>query len=352
MHREPQRTNSEETMKSALIRTSAAIALTMAISFAPALRAQDSKAPAPSAGAATVHMVVTEETVSGDANPPAITAQDIQVKSGKDRLKVSNLIPAQGDQAGLQLFIAIDDTCTTDLGSLLSDVRAFIAAQPKTTVIGVGYMANAQTQIVQNFTEDKDAAAKAVRLPLGRLSSMDSPYLSLQDLIKRWPVSKLRREVIIITDGIDRLRNFGSGFGSRGGFGPGAINNYANMSPDVDAASRAAQKAGVIVYSIYAQGVGSAGRNYWEATIGQSGISQISDETGGESFILGVQNVPSFQPYFGSIQRMLNSQYFLVFQVTPLKKADLRPVKVTTEVPNTEIVSAKNVLVPGAGDKQ
>ncbi len=344
-------------MKSVLIRTSAAIALTMAISFAPALRAQDSTAPAPSAGAATVHMVVTEETVSGDANPPAITAQDIQVKSGKDRLKVSNLIPAQGDQAGLQLFIAIDDTCTTDLGSLLSDVRAFIAAQPKTTVIGVGYMANAQTQIVQNFTEDKDAAAKAVRLPLGRLSSMDSPYLSLQDLIKRWPVSKLRREVIIITDGIDRLRNYG-GYGGRGGAGGGAfgaggpINSFANQSPDVDSTSRAAQRAGVIVYSIYAQGVGAAGRNYWEATIGQSGISQISDETGGESFILGVQNVPSFQPYFGTIQRMLNSQYFLVFRVTPLKKADLRPVKITTEVPNTEIVSAKNVLVPGAGDKQ
>ncbi len=234
---------------------------------------------------------------------------------------MTNLIPAQGDQAGLQLFIAIDDTCTTDLGSLLSDVRSFIATQPKTTVIGVGYMSNAQTRVVQNFTDDKDAASKAVRLPLGQLSSMDSPYLSLQALIKNWPVSKLRREVIIITDGIDRLRNYGGGFGARGGFGPGAINSYANMSPDVDATSRAAQSAGVIVYSIYAQGVGSAGRSFWEATIGQSGISQISDETGGESFILGVQNVPSFQPYFATIQRMLNSQYFLLFQVTPLKKA-------------------------------
>ena len=315
-------------MKFALIRTSSAFALTLAISFAPALLAQDSKAVAPSGGGATVHMVVTEEPVRGEANPSAITAQDIQVKSGKDRLKVNNLIPAQGDQAGLQLFIAIDDTCTTDLGTLLSDVRAFIAAQPKTTVIGVGYMSNAQTKIVQNFTDDKDAASKAVRLPLGQLSSMDSPYLSLQDLIKRWPVSKLRREVVIITDGIDRLRNYGGGNGPRGAggaFGSSTINNFANMSPDVDSTSRAAQRAGVIVYSIYAQGVGSAGRNFWEATVGQSGISQISDETGGESFILGVQNVPSLQPYFATVQRMLNNQYFLVFQVTPLKKADLRP---------------------------
>ncbi len=243
---------------------------------------------------------MTAETVRGDGGPAALTAQDVQIKSGKDRLKVNALIPAQGDQAGLQLFILIDDTSTTELGSVLSDLKSFIAAQPKTTTIGVGYMSNAQTQIVQNFTDDKDAAAKAVRLPLGQLSAMDSPYLSLQDLVKRWPVSKVRREVIMITDGIDRLRNYGGG----GGFGPGgfggggrnSINQYSNMSPDVDSASQAAQKSGVIVYSIYAQGVGSAGRSFFAANIGQSGISQVSEETGGESFSLGVQTVPSFQP--------------------------------------------------------
>jgi hypothetical protein len=341
-------------MNSVSIRTGAAAALALAVSFAPSLYAQDQK-PASASGTATVHMVVTEETVRGDAAPAAITAQDVQVKSGKDRLKVSALIPAQGDQAGLQLFILIDDTSTTELGSVLSDLRTFIAAQPKTTTIGVGYMSNAQTQIVQNFTDDKDAAAKAVRLPLGQLSAMDSPYLSLEDLIKRWPQSKIRREVLMISDGIDRLRNYGNGggFGRGGGFGASSsLNLYSSMSPDVDSASQSAQKSGVIVYSIYAQGVGSAGRSFWEATIGQSGISQISDETGGESFSLGVQNVPSFQPYLATIQRMLNNQYFLVFQVEPLKKAALRPIKITTEIPNVEIVSAKNVLVPGGADKK
>jgi hypothetical protein len=343
----------EEPMNSATLRMSTAAALLLAISFAPAVRAQDKDADAAS-GTATAHVVVTAEAVRGDGAPGALTAKDVQLKSGKTSLKVSGLIPAQGDNAGLQLFIAIDDTCTTDLGVLLSDIRSFVQAQPKTTVVGVGYMSNAQTRIVQNFTDDKDAAAKAIRLPLGQLSSMDSPYLSLQDLIKRWPVSKLRREVIFITDGIDRLRNFGGGgsFGG-GGFGPGrSVNSFANMSPDVDSTSRAAQRSGVIVYSIYAQGVGSAGRSFWEATVGQSGISQISDETGGESFILGVQNVPSLQPYFNTIERMLNNQYFLIFQVTPLKKADLRPIKATTEISNTEIVSAKNALFPGTGDKQ
>jgi hypothetical protein len=332
-------------------RTAAAAALLVAALVAsPSLRAQDSKQAAPAGGTQPAALVVTAEPVKGDGAPAALTAQDVQVRVAKDRVKVNDLIAAQGDRAGLQLFILIDDTCTTDLGSLLGDVRAFIAAQPKTTTVGVGYMSNATTQIAQNFTEDKDAAAKAVRLPLGRLSSMDSPYLSLQDLIKRWPPSKIRREVVMITDGIDRLRNFGGG--GAGGFGPrSSINSYSNMSPDVDSTSNAAQKSGVIVYGIYAQGVGSAGRSFWSANVGQSGISQISEETGGESFILGTQNAVSFQPYFNTIQRMLNNQYFLIFQVTPLKKADLRQVKISTEITNVEIVSAKNVLVPGGGAK-
>jgi hypothetical protein len=345
-------------MNSVSIRTSAAAALLLAFAFVPALRAQDAKQDAKQAATAAttpVAIVVTAEAVKGDAAPAAITAQDVQVKSGKDRLKVNNLIPAQGEQAGLQLFILIDDTCTTDLGSLLSDIRSFVAAQPKTTVVGVGYMSNAQTQIVQNFTADKDVASKAIRLPLGQLSSMDSPYLSLSDLIKRWPVSKLRREVIMFTDGIDRLRNYGNGagFGGRGDLGPRAsVNSFASMSPDVDSSSRAAQRSGVIVYSIYAQGVGFVGRSFWEATIGQSGISQISEETGGDSFILGTQNVPSFEPYLETIQRRLNNQYFLLFQATPLKKADLRPIRVTTEISNVEIVSAKNALFPGGAEKK
>lgn len=338
-------------MKSRIANLTAACLLAAAISFAPVVRAQDadkSKDAAPAKSTAQVYMVVTDEAVKGDAAPAAVTAQDIQVRIGKDRVKVERLIPAQGADAGLQLFILIDDTSDVSLGSLLSDVRAFIAAQPATTTIGVGYMSNATVNIVQNFTSDKDAAAKAVRLPMGTLSAMDSPYLSLQDLIKRWPASKVRREVIMISSGIDRLRQ-GGGFGGRGFGGGAALNSYSNQSGDVSSASNTAQRIGVIVHTIYAQGVGFEGRNFWQSNTGQSGLSQISDETGGESFALGTQNAVSFQPYLARIQTVLNSQYFLVFQASAPTKSSLQPVKFSTEVPNVEIVGAKNVWVPAPG---
>jgi hypothetical protein len=111
------------------------------------------------------------------------------------------------DLAALQFFILIDDTCDPSIGNSLNDLRDFINAQPATTAVGVGYMSNATIQIVQNFTADHALAAKAIRLPRGNLSAMDSPYLSLISAIKGWPEQKVRREVLMVSDGIDRLRN-------------------------------------------------------------------------------------------------------------------------------------------------
>ena len=100
--------------------------------------------------------------------------------------------------------------------------------------------------------------------------------------------------------------------------------------------------------SIYCRGVGHVGRNYSYATNGQNGLSQLADETGGESFFLGVPNPVSFKPYLDRLQLILENQYFLAFLANPGKKAGLQRVKISTEVPKVEIVSADNVWVPAA----
>ena len=144
------------------------------------LHSQDKAAP----GTVQVHMVITDEAVHEDSEAPSLQPGDAKVKQGKTFLKVTQLIPARGDNAALQLFILIDDTLDSRIGTNLNDVRDFINAQPASTVIGVGYMSNATVNIVQNFTADHALAAKAVRLPLGTLSAMNSPYLSLISLVK------------------------------------------------------------------------------------------------------------------------------------------------------------------------
>ena len=156
--------------------------------------------------AAQVHVVITAMAVRSDNELPRLRQDEVKVKQGKTFLQVTQLIPAQGDNAALQLMILIDDTLDPVIGGNLNDVKEFIKAQPPSTVIGIGYMSNAGVDIVQNFTADHDLAVKAVRLPRGGFSTMDSPYLSLISLVKGWSEQKVRRVVLMFSDGIDRLR--------------------------------------------------------------------------------------------------------------------------------------------------
>jgi hypothetical protein len=122
-------------------------------------------------------------------------------------LKVNQLIPAEGD------IIAPRSNClfwltirSTSSGNNLNDIRDFINAQPASTLIGVGYMSNVTVNIVQNVTADQAMAVNALRLPRGSFSTMDSPYLSLITLVKGWRQEKVGREVLMVTDGLDRVR--------------------------------------------------------------------------------------------------------------------------------------------------
>lgn len=322
------------------------------------VRSQDNSAASTTV---QVHMVITDQALRDDSEVPILRPEAVQVKQGKTSLKVTHLIPARAENAALQLFILIDDTCDTGIGNNLNDLRDFINAQPPTTVIGVAYMSNASIQITQNFTADHALAAKAVRLPRGSLSSMDSPYLSLISLIKGWPQQKVRREVLMVSDGIDRLRGDSSpsseltrGYGraSRTGIATSSMSTgMTTMSPDVDTASTAAQRYGVIVHGIYAVGVGRLGRNSWEAQLGQDGVGKISDESGGEYFSLGTQNLISFKPYLDRLQRVLDNQYYLVFGAVPKNKATLQRVKITTDAAGFEIAAADNVWVPTSSEE-
>ena len=285
-------------------------------------------------GATTVPVTMTvTASVLSNNRMPDLSQRDIAVTQGKQRLQVTEWAPAQGDRAGLELFILIDDSSNPALGMRLDDLKTFINAQPSTTLVGVGYMRNATVQVVQNPTTDHTAAASSLRLPLGSTGAYGSPYLSVIDLMKRWPAGQNRREILMVTDGIDRARR---GLGRHG--------LYAN--PDIDSANQIAMRTGTMIHTIYAPGVGRLGRNYWEATNGQMGIAKLSDVTGGESFFLGLQQPVSFAPYLDQLQKVLNNQYLLSFSAQPGKKAQLQNVSINTEVAGVDLSSADAVLVP------
>jgi len=276
-----------------------------------------------------VHTVVTVEPHKGK-NPPVISQQDVLVMEGKKHDTVTEWIPAQGDNATMDFFILIDDGSNMSLGTELPALQKFILAQPPTTRIGLGYMQNGTVQIAQNPTSDHDAVVKALRLPTGIAGINGSPYFSLSDLVKRWPAGAPRREVLLISDGIDRYYGIGD-----------------FQDPYLSAAIDDAARAGIIVSAIYSPGAGHFGHDFYMSYWGQLYMARVAERTGGEAYYVGMTGPPvSFTPYLDELSNRLQHQYLLTFLAQPPKKAGLQPVKVETEVPNVDLVAPKEVWVP------
>jgi hypothetical protein len=303
----------------------------LAFAFLGMLPAQaQEKAPATTK---PVRMTVTLSVLGEGKRMPEVNREDVIVRQGKDRLEVTGWSPVSDDRAGVDLFVLIDDASHPALGSQFDDLRSFINAQAPTTSVGIGYMRNGTVQIAQDLTTDQNQAAKALRLPLASSGAFGNPYLSVIDLMKRWPDDSKRREVVMITDGIDRFRG-----------GP-RYRGLRAISPDVDSASRVAQRTGTTVNTIFTRGVGRLGGNFWEITNGQNGMAKLSEETGGQSYYLGTQNAVSFKPYLDDIQKNLGNKYVLEFRAVPSQKAGLQYVKLSTEVAGVKLNSADSVWV-------
>jgi hypothetical protein len=280
-----------------------------------------------------VQMTVTVRVLGENKRMPEINREDVIVRQGKERLEVTGWTPLGGDQGGLDLFILIDDAAHPSLTAQFDDLRGFIHSLPANTSVGIGYISNGTVRIAQNLTNDHDRAASAMRLPLASAGAYGSPYLSAIDLMKRWPESSNRREIVMISDGIDRFRG---GLRYRG---------FGYVSPDVDSASTVAQRTGTTIHTIFTRGVGRRANNFWETTNGQNSMAKLSDETGGESFFLGTQNSVSFRPYLDSLQAGLDNRYRLEFNAVPGKKSSLQYVRLSTEVAGVELDSADGVWV-------
>ena len=286
-----------------------------------------------SAGTAPISTVVTALGPKYTA-PPPISQSDVSVYSGKDKQNVTAWVPAQGDKANLELAIVIDDSDRIDIGNQISDIASFIKSQPKSCGVAVFYASNGTVQAASQFSTDHEAVAKSVRLPLGRTAAYSSIYLSLMDLFKRWPVTGARREVLLMADGIDRFR--GDPF-----------------SPDVDTTIERAQKAGVIIHTLYASGIGSFSRNMFQVNYGQSNLAKMADGTGGEAFFQGLQTPISFSPFLDQLNVVLNNQYWLKFDTPRSKKknGEMRSFRVRTEQKDVDLSTATRIFVPGGGSE-
>ncbi len=281
-----------------------------------------------SAPGVPVSVVVTLEPKHGKTIP-AVEAQDISVSEGGDKRPVTGLVPLGREQGNMQLLLLLDDSARGTFDTEIGTLKQFVNSLPPSTEIAIGYMRSGMTELTSNFTRDHAAAANSIRVAFGPGGADVSPYDSLTDAIKKWPnTGAERKEVIMISSGIE-------------GLGGG----YMPDNPYVNAGIQSAQKAGVVVYSIYSPSVGHAGHSFWRSTWGQNFLSQLSDETGGESYMIGYGSPVSFQPFLEQILAQMQNQYLLTFNARAEKKSGMQPVRIAVSEKDASIAAPDRVFV-------
>ncbi len=279
------------------------------------------------AGPGTVNLTVTA-VGKKDTSAPIVSKDDVRLSLNKERTQIADW--KHGEK--LYLAVVIDDSLESSIANQWSDLKAFLTAQPSTTYVSVSYARNGAVQLAQDFTNDHELAAKALRLPIGGGGAFTSPYLAIQDLMKRWPSSPDRRSILLISSGIDYFRG--------GGFGP--------KSPDLDSTIERAQKQNINVWTIYAPDAGHLGRGFFRSFQAQSNLSQLSEETGAESFFLGTGAPVTFKPYFDEISTHLSNQYLLTCRGSGGAKGRFERVRVSSELSHVEFLAASQVFLPAS----
>lgn len=286
-----------------------------------------------SAGADLIRVTVTVSSRDQGA-PLALLKEDVMVRQDNERRPVVDWVPARGDRAGLDLAILVDDSLDTSLGSQLRDLTQFLRDLPATTRVGVFYSSHGTTSLRQDFTADHELAVKALRLPSGSINDGSSIYLSIADLLKRWPKSDNRAAVLLISDGIDIFR------------GVSLSEPYQDI--DLQAAIDQAQRNGIIVFTLFANGAARYRSNFYLISNGQSCLQRMAAETGGEAYFQGSQTPVAFLPFLEKAANRFERQYVLTFRAHPAEKPGFARLRVTTEVPRVEMTAPARVYVPAA----
>ena len=278
--------------------------------------------------------VTVTATGKDQSQPPAVAANAVVVKQDGKVSKIISWEPAGGGKAGLDLAVLIDDAVSPSASVQLKDIGEFLHTLTPEARVAVAYANYGGVKFEQEFTTDHDKAAKGIRIPNAFRGSANGVYDSFGELIKKWPASQNRKVVIFVSDGIDVTN--------------GVEDTIPGQSMVLQRAIDAAERAGVVVYTIFASGSGRAVQNQFLVNNGQGSLARMASETGGDAFFQGTQTPVSFKPFLEDIGKLLGQQYLLTFMATPSEKGRYARLQVSVEAGDVELIAPDHVYVAGA----
>lgn len=274
--------------------------------------------------------VVTVMAKSNREADPRIQTQDLDVKINGRIAAPTGWTALRGSKGPLELVVLIDGSARSSLGMQNGEIESLIKQLPAGARSVIGYMENGRAALAGTLSSDPATVLKGLHLPGGVSGENGSPYFCLSDLAKHWPSSDpaARREVVMITDGIDS-------------YSP----RFDPEDPYVQSAIKDSVRAGLVVYAVYWADAGRMDDSLYQSSGGQNLLLMVADATGGVSYWNGVGNPVSFQAYFKDLLERFDHQYRLSFSAELKGTAEVNSMKFNIAGPAAQITAPHQVFV-------
>ncbi|MFZ0274261.1 MAG: hypothetical protein WB524_09205 [Acidobacteriaceae bacterium] len=264
----------------------------------------------------------------------SVSPQSVQAEVNGKQAQITNWQALRGSHAGVELVLLIDDGARASLGREFDDIRQFVQTLPPNVKVSLAYMQNGRAVLAAPLTADHAKAVQELHLPLAAPGYSASPYFCLSDLARGWPSNdrSVRREVIMITDGVDYYHL-----------------QYDPEDPYVQAAIQDSLRAHLVVSSIYWRNVGPVDRSWYQNNAGQNLLFEVTGATGGNSYWIGFGNPVALQPYFQDFSRRLDNQYELDYSAPLRGKPEVASLKVKVTAPDIKVTAPQQTWLGPAG---
>ncbi|MBS1804863.1 MAG: hypothetical protein JST28_15990 [Acidobacteria bacterium] len=274
--------------------------------------------------------VVTVLPSAKNGNVGQISPQDLKVKVNGKESTVTSFNQLQESNSPVELVLLLDAGARASLGTQFSDIQTFVKEMPPNTRMAIAYMQQGRAAFSSQLSSNAADVLKGLHLSTGIPGENASPYFCLSDLAKNWPSHDrtARREVVMITDGVDNYER-----------------RFDPEDPYVQTAIKDSVRAGLVVYSIYWRNTGRANNTGYETNAGQNLLLLVTQATGGNSYWQGLGNPVSLQPFFQDLRHRLSSQYEVSFTAPSNAKTEVKSLKVDLHVPSAKVAAPQQVLV-------
>ena len=192
----------------------------------------------------------------------------------------------------------------------------------------MAYIHEGALEIAENPTTDRVRRRMLCARPPG--APRRNPYCAISDLIARWPKNTLRREIVLVSTGIDDAAV------------EGAVCVNAEM------AIHDAERAGVTVYALYNPVNGYLAQKWSKVDAGVVDLAHVCYETGGEAYFIGHSPAETIAPFLADITEHLAHQYLVKFRVPARGEGAFQTVYVSSPSYDREFMKPESVWVPGA----